>query len=477
METNNNENRIDIIEWAKNKKIYKTESWKEFINQLLDFLSYLYSFREFQNWLRKTFHGKKIGLLPEDLKEPAKLIIAGGGYEENAFGRVMFKLFDVKTGDFSNYETSLEVYLKRGEYTTIFVGKNIFGQSKEFFENLIAKIESILREFEIKTYKERVYKKISNIDYYSWINPEEPQLQEVLTNFLNLSLSLLEPSSPYVQFIVYFNTSTLSLLREVLDCSITDIRELVELFKPKILTESLNEVEKIDEDYGGDYILLFEDYGLSKEILEVFGEEGYLHRLLKGVFSKETNVDRMFDELWKERKKAVLELVKKRIWRPHNLLKEALFSKELCEDNINSVVFVKSTSKLYQDLTGVDILRTNEYPSFAVYEIKKAKEYAYEYARSPGYLFTIIDNIAEKLRKWFPSSKTELPVSILLEDAFPLLSTKYLQSKFQKSSWGHSNTTVVFKYLVLKPRNCEDPPNPRSYLTLLKELESIGETL
>ncbi len=141
---------MDLQSWAIKNKIWELKSWETYLNQLIDIYTQAVTFKKFHEWLKETFNEKSIYALSDELKDPARMCISGGGLEENAFGKIMFEKFGLGVKYCESYEQSLEEYRKYGDWIEINVRNIIVGLENydTFLKELKSAIEHFFQSFE-----------------------------------------------------------------------------------------------------------------------------------------------------------------------------------------------------------------------------------------------------------------------------------------------------------------------------------------
>ncbi|AEC52481.1 hypothetical protein PNA2_1566 [Pyrococcus sp. NA2] len=469
---------VDLQTWAKENEIWKKESWRPFLKSLEKLYVMLKEFQEFHKWLKKTFNNRKISLLPEELRNPARLIVAGGGKDENAFARMMFKLFGVKAAGAKSYEESVMFYERRGDGIRILVGPKVLGIEEDKFENvLLQELEWIINHFKQQL---RVSEslEVPKEDFIEWVDPENPKLVEKLSEFLNFGANMLEPTNPYVLFIRYFNVTTLGLLMDFLGCDVKGVKNLAELLEANIYDNELNSksAETINEESVSELFWILSQYDSSNtskasQILDLFGENGIMHKLIRRIYPE---VNEKFKELWAQRFNSLIELTKSGKWTPPEELRVFLggdshrkWIKEVCENKNYAILLVKSDLPNFKDVTGIDLLHGSRYPP----EPQWLGNYYEDHVR----------RLSNYLYNYSPSLKTAYPIVILLEELFPLFATNYLQAKVSYDRWYLREwdipRTLTFEFLATRPTRCESRygDGKDSYLELIKALGELED--
>jgi len=433
---------IDLQTWAKENKIWKKESWMPFLRDLEKLYLMLTEFWEFHEWLKMTFNNKRISLLPEELKNPARLIIAGGGKNENAFARMMFKLFNVKVAGASSYEESVTIYEGRGDGTRILVGSKVLGIEKGDIRKALQDLEKVVRHFK-QQLRVSTDSEMHEEDFTEWVNPENPKIVDRLNEFLNLAANMLEPTNPYVLFIRYLNVASLGIIVDFLGCNIEGVKSLAELLDAQVYDSELNpgSVKEVNVENVNDLFWLLSQYDsptrpVSSRILSLLGEGGVVHRIVRGMYPE---IDTKFEELWKQRFNSLVELMKSGRWiLPLELRiflrQEAI--KEVCRENSYAILIVKPANS---DSVEID-----------------AWDLSLNYSCTPR-----------------TTVKTEYSVIIPLEDLFPLFATNYLQARVSDNS-RHRAAFRACKFLAVRPRCQGKYKNGKdSYLRLIKALGEL----
>lgn len=436
----------DLQGWARENKIWKKESWKQFLEDLEKLHFMLTEFWEFHEWLKVTFSNKRISLLSENLKNPGRLIVAGGGRDENAFARMMFKLFSVKAAGADNYEESVAIYEGRGDGTRILVGSTVLGISEDDIKNALRDLEKIIEHFKHQLGASGDFE-VPDEDFVEWVHPENPKLIEKLNDFLNLAANMLEPTNPYVLFTRYSNVASLGTIIDFLGCSIEGIKSLAELLGAIIYDSELNprSIEEINEENLNDLFWLLNLYRgstrpVSHRILSLLGEDGTVHRIISRVYS---DIDVEFGELWEQRFNSLVDLMKSGKWAlsAHTrflFLRYHKWIESVCNYEDYAILFI--IPKNCDSITGVEI------------------------------------DVAD-LSSWYPCHcyscdcyskyKMEYPLIVPLEELFPLFATNYLRAQVGESS--------DCKFLAIRPRSCQGKykSGEDSYLKLINALGEL----
>ena len=466
----------DLQVWARENKIWRKESWEPFLENLEKLHSMLTEFWEFHKWLKGTFNNKRISLLPEELKNPARLIVAGGGRDDNAFARMMFNLFDVRVAGTKSYDESIAIYERRGDGIRISIGSKVLGTGEDRYKNILQDLKEVINHFKQQLEVSENFKTPEE-DFKEWVNWEHPKLVEKLTEFLNLAVNMLEPMNPYVLFVRYFNVTSLGLLIDFLGCNTEEIKSLAELLEPYIYDNELNpqNVESIQEENIGDlfWILSPDGHPLlnSGKILSLFGEDGAIHELTRKLYPE---VDKKFKELWKQRFTSLIKLMKSGRWVPPEELKVFFgekeyqwWIKEICENKSYEILFIKSNHHNFVNGIGIDMLSDRRYPAEPLWVQEYESRWGYE---------TREKELARYIYHYSPRLKTRYPVVILLEELFPLFATNYLQARVGRDSWSFGQyiaETYTFKFLAIRPTRCKGRYGKDSYLELIRALGEL----
>ncbi|MFA4646008.1 hypothetical protein P8X24_01840 [Pyrococcus kukulkanii] len=458
---NQNNTEVDLLTWAKDIRIWEKESWNDFVRDLEGLYSLLIQFREFQKWLKETFNNKKISTLSDELKDPARLIVAGGGYEENAFARAMFSLFDVKVAGSDDYETSVGIYERRGDSVRIIVGDKILGLEIEDYERIIQQVEKL-----IKNFKDAKRPNITE-DFKKWIDPtiETPILIEKLNELINRGLSLLEPSNRYVQFLTYFRVATTMIIMEALECTPAQISQLIEIVKPRLYDNQLQPAE-FKEDT--ELIWVINESSPLANVYRLFLDEGDITKLVRGIIGNQQVIKELFGNYWNKKKESIIRLIKEGTWRPLPQIKEAFLDKSkilwiICSrDNIYFGLIIADTEG-FKDGVGVDVIPLENqlwnYPPL-IRELFLKHRY-------------ISRDVVRDYHNYINAYKPDTfisgyTISLILEDIFPLIATRFLEF----SGVGYSTLWEygTFRYILLRPSDCD------RYYNLIEELRWENET-
>lgn len=415
----------DLQHWARENKIWRKESWEPFLENLEKLHSMLTEFWEFHRWLKITFNNKRISLLSEELKNPGRLIVAGGGKDENAFARMMFKLFDVKAAGASTYDESVTIYEGRGDGTRILVGQKVLGINENDVKNALLDLERVVEHF-----KQQLgapgNSKMHEENFGEWVNPENPKIIEKLNKFLNLAANMLEPTNPYVLFVRYSNVASLGIIIDFLGCSVEGVRSLSELLEAPIYDSGLNPrgIEEINGKNVNDMFWLLNSYGssihsVSSKILSLFGEGGIVHRIISRVYP---NIDEKFKELWEQRFSSLIELMKSGRWilSAHTrffFLGHHEWIESLCAYKDYAILFMmpkncNSTEGVWVDTADL----SSRYPC---------------HCRSCD---------------CYSEYKMEYSILVPMEELFPLFATNYLQTQVDEGS--------DCRFLAVRPTRC-----------------------
>ncbi len=264
-------------------KIWKPNSWKPYLDQLLNVHNQALKFKEFHNWLNETFDGRSIADLPRELKDSARMCISGGGSEKNAFGRLMFEKFGLGVINCKNYEQSLKEYETCGDWIEISVRDVVLGW-ENYDEKFLSSLSDLIDYFASILNVEVEEPEIGE-DFMEWVKHPNPKLIEELEKFLNTLAGMLEFTNYYTMLMRYFFLAPLPMIARFLNVGIDEIKKLAELWNIEFVYDSnLNRINIEDIERSKAYELFWiclDENCLPQKILKIFGYNGLAQKLIE----------------------------------------------------------------------------------------------------------------------------------------------------------------------------------------------------
>ncbi len=257
-----------LKEWAREKEIWKIESWREFVEQLQDTL------REARKILKidKLFEevaGKEIGdITDERLKEKVMTALLGGmDSPEKAFSKFMYEKFGIRFGEATSWEESVETYKRLGERARI---KKAYGHIG-YVKNLTWDLKTIIEKFEEKGLKleQKEEEDIDPLDYLPSRGERPEKLRELINTFIKKVSKLALGMNPFVTFVTFVRFNYVDNVLKFLSLNrFGELRELIELLDLKLVDAIHLEFKKLEDYETGKHFLLYGREGLSGLIYE-----------------------------------------------------------------------------------------------------------------------------------------------------------------------------------------------------------------
>ncbi|WP_456328585.1 hypothetical protein [Archaeoglobus sp.] len=319
----------DLQSWARNIKVWEPNSWKPYLDQLLDAYNQALKFKEFHNWLKDTFDGKSIRDLPIELRDSARMCISGGGSERNAFGGLMFKKFGLGVVNCKNYEQSLEEYERCGDWIEMSVREVVLGW-EHYDEVFLHPLKEIIDQL-AKTLNINVEEPKIEEDFGEWVKYPDPKLIEKLEGFLNSLARMLEFTNYYTMLMRYFLLAPLPMVARFLNIEIDEIKKLAEIWNIEFVYDAnLNKINIEDIERSKPYELFWvciDEKCLPQKILKMFGYNGLAQKLIEQFdFILDTNISSELQRLWEDRFTSLKAFKESSGWSIDRRLKEILLS-------------------------------------------------------------------------------------------------------------------------------------------------------
>jgi len=421
--------------WARRKMIWKTDSWNEYLQQLLEVYTQAKTFKDFHTWLIENFNDKSINtFIDEDLKDSLRMCLSGGGLEENAFGRLMFEKFGFGVKYCDTYQDSLEEYSQKGDNVQIYVDNIILGlKTYDEFLNLLKEVvEHFSNVLNMKFEEPKVEE-----DFTKWIKPRDPKplLIEKIERFLNTLAKMYVFANYYTLFVMYFDTTPLVLLKLFLNCDVEGLKNLAKLFRIKYIHNNLEIVELDNINNSNLYELFWISHYSPKPpsivscILRLFEHNGFAQNIIENF----VDISDQISGFWLNTVEMLKDLMKNGNWLLNDVLRDFLIiagesklkgvETSICAEVSNAKVVVIRLLKFKREWN--EWLKM--YPSDIIGLSKR--------------LETIAQKYRYKLELEYEFRKTVTP-SKLMEQLFPLLSTGFLYV----SKWDTRNKTIQFKF-------------------------------
>jgi len=190
---------MSLQDWSKEIKIWKRESWQEYVNQIVEILEIcrqIESIDEFLNSLK----GKEIYEIEEPLREKVETAIAGGGSFKNSFAKFMFEKFGIHVGEEESFESSLECYKRYGTISRI-NKENAWSNEVSYFSE---KLKYVLDIFEEKGLEVPKISISVNPEDFLPLKGEKPEkLVSLLNEFYQKCAEFIIGISPYTTFLSF----------------------------------------------------------------------------------------------------------------------------------------------------------------------------------------------------------------------------------------------------------------------------------
>ena len=398
---------MDLQSWAIKNKIWEPKSWETYLNQLIDVYTQAVTFKKFHEWLKETFNEKSIYALSDELKDPARMCISGGGLEENAFGRLMFEKFGLGVKYCESYEQSLEEYRKYGDWIEINVRNIIVGL--ENYDTFLKELKSAIEHFS-KVLNIKFVEPVINENFVAWVRYPNPKLTEKLNEFLNALAGVLEFTNYYTMFVRYFRTTSIAILLNYLGCDAEGIKNIRALFGVKEVFNANMDI--VDLDNSKPYELFWLDGENSGRIIYLFGYWGFANYILCN-FVKDVSSQQ--SQFWLDRIESLKKLRKSGDWELHDAICDLLkvvFS--FRNAGYRSSILVKLSDGRVSEISA-DLLMENRWYIiydyyFRRYNVEKpVTAYKYNY-----------------FKYTFGEDET-VNVTMFLEQIFPLLALGFLR--------------------------------------------------
>ena len=204
-----------LREWARNKEIWKPESWIEFIDSLNIILQISEKILKIYDFL-KQFDGKELREIEKPYREKIETAVAGGIDSENPFSKFMFERFGIHVGNTYRWEDSFLIYKNLGERAIIKVDKSNWISNIENFKNLI---ENLMRHFEEKGITSGGKINLENFNPLDYL-PNKGEKPEKLINLINSFIkeisSLALGVNPYTTFATFARFNYAQNIKEFL---------------------------------------------------------------------------------------------------------------------------------------------------------------------------------------------------------------------------------------------------------------------
>ena len=406
----------DLQSWAKEKKIWLVESWREYLQQLIEVYSLAKMFKEFHIWLFNTFSGRSIRSLPENLKDSARMCLSGGGLEKNAFGRLMFDKFGLGVEYCDTYEKSLEEYRKYGDSVKMSVVNIVLGieDYDEFLKLFKTVIDHLANVIGVEFKEPEI-----NEDFAKWVKYPDPELPRKIEYFLNKLASMHEFANYYTMFVKHFETAPLVLLANFLDCDAQGIRNLAMLWRIKYIYDNKMNIVSSDEINDDNIYELFwfshfrpPPPSISISILKLFGYKGYAQRMIENFVDISNQIEEFLDNCIK----SLRELKKSGQWKLNDVIRtylEAMGKLEL-DGEVPSLLITVSSDGTIQSIR-IEKLYHQRWIIASVSSYGLHYEYKFEESITP---------------------------SNVLEQLFPLLATGFLDI----TDWDDEKRTIRLEF-------------------------------
>ncbi len=257
-----------LKEWAREKEIWKIESWREFVKQLQDILREARKILKIDELFEKVA-GKEIGdITDERLKEKVMTALLGGmDSPEKAFSKFMYEKFGIRFGEATSCEESVETYKRLGERARI---KKAYGHIG-YVKNLTWDLKTIIKKFEEKGLKleQKEEEDIDPLDYLPSRGERPDRLIELINAFTKKVNRLALGMNPFVTFVTFVRFNYVDNVLKFLGLNrFGELRELIELLDLKLVDAIHLEFKKLEDYETGKHFLLYGREGLSGLIYE-----------------------------------------------------------------------------------------------------------------------------------------------------------------------------------------------------------------
>ncbi|RLG57164.1 MAG: hypothetical protein DRN95_05860 [Candidatus Hydrothermarchaeota archaeon] len=275
-----------LREWAREKRVWKLDAWKSFLqDNLVPFYSLAYDLNRFNNLLQ-GLNGKALIDIDEELREKIRVCLYGGigpGQDvDRSFARFMFDYFGMCTQGASTLDESTQSYEFGDEVKISFKQDSRIAsiQIRDLWLKVGNIIEQLSKElgvtFEamglLKSPNSVLPQPVGSIDDPSTLLPqpgEEPErLLSLVNDFRQRAVNLSIGVNPFMTFMFYVRAIPIRVLREFLGCDPDELTELINFLGLK--PYSMMDGSEIKEQTKSELvILLAEGNSLISKFLEL----------------------------------------------------------------------------------------------------------------------------------------------------------------------------------------------------------------
>ncbi|MGC8981846.1 MAG: hypothetical protein ACP5JU_02785 [Minisyncoccia bacterium] len=252
------EENYSLREWARQNKIWERDSWKQYLNDLIEFYKDAYILKKLKDYLIEI--SQKYNTLDDirnqegkEIYDKFKTMIYGGigsGNINESFAKFMFEVFGIRTLNAKTFENSIKFYEKYGDGITITIENpwemkpwiflididKIVNITKSIIVSLSNDLKIILSQYNLNNYLD-----ISNfsvkdiISYFPNPNDSPKKLIDLINDFKQKGVALSIGINPFSTFLFYTRAIPMKMLIDFLDLesNLTKVEELIKFLKLK----------------------------------------------------------------------------------------------------------------------------------------------------------------------------------------------------------------------------------------------------
>ncbi|MGC9123866.1 MAG: hypothetical protein ACP5IB_07380 [Thermoplasmata archaeon] len=252
------EENYSLREWARQNKIWERDSWKQYLNDLIEFYKDAYILKKLKDYLIEI--SQKYNTLDDirnqegkEIYDKFKTMIYGGigsGNINESFAKFMFEVFGIRTLNAKTFEDSIKFYEKYGDGITITIENpwemkpwiflididKIVNITKSIIVSLSNDLKIILSQYNLNSDLD-----ISNfsvkdiISYFPNPNDSPKKLIDLIYDFKQKGVALSIGINPFSTFLFYTRAIPMKMLIDFLDLesNLTKVEELIKFLKLK----------------------------------------------------------------------------------------------------------------------------------------------------------------------------------------------------------------------------------------------------